>query len=153
MGTAQQENPVAQFKATSFEVSLTCEEARILAQGLEALRREYDEIAYSATILTRLENFVRTSISSCRNKCFLRRLSCSTPLVGGPGATPGLSYYHPLRVVIFIAMAIRKAIAAQLSNAAKALEKDQTKEQAGRLIQGMRISLANVIMPNIPLSK
>jgi uncharacterized protein YfeS len=26
-------------------VSLTCEEARILAQGLEALRREYDEIA------------------------------------------------------------------------------------------------------------
>jgi hypothetical protein len=46
MGTAQQENPVAQFKATSFEVSLTCEEARILAQGLEALRREYDEIAY-----------------------------------------------------------------------------------------------------------
>jgi hypothetical protein len=48
---------------------------------------------------------------------------------------------------------IRKAIAAQLSNAAKALEKDQTKEQAGRLIQGMRISLANVIMPNIPLSK
>jgi hypothetical protein len=38
MGTAQQENPVAQFKATSFEVSLTCEEARILAQGLEALR-------------------------------------------------------------------------------------------------------------------
>jgi hypothetical protein len=47
MGTAQQENPVAQFKATSFEVSLTCEEARILAQGLEALRREYDEIAYS----------------------------------------------------------------------------------------------------------
>ena len=45
MGTAQQENPVAQFKATSFEVSLTHEEARILAQGLEALRREYDEIA------------------------------------------------------------------------------------------------------------
>jgi hypothetical protein len=71
MGTAQQENPVAQFTATSFEVSLTCEEARILAQGLEALRREYDEIAYSDDI-TRLENFVRTSISSCRNKCFLR---------------------------------------------------------------------------------
>jgi hypothetical protein len=56
-------------------------------------------------------------------------------------------------VVIFIAMAIRKAIAAQLSNVAKALEKDQTKEQACRLIQGMRISLANAIMPNIPLSK
>jgi uncharacterized protein YlaN (UPF0358 family) len=56
-------------------------------------------------------------------------------------------------VVTFIAMAIRKAIANQLSNAAKALEKDQTKEQAGRLINGIRISLANVIMPNIPLSK
>ena len=50
-------------------------------------------------------------------------------------------------------MAIRKAIATQLSNAAKALEKDQTKEQAGMLIKGMRISLANAIMPNIPLSK
>jgi hypothetical protein len=50
-------------------------------------------------------------------------------------------------------MAIRKAIATQLSNAAKALEKDQSKEQAGRLINGIRISLANVIMPNIPLSK
>jgi hypothetical protein len=66
---------------------------------------------------------------------------------------PWSSYYHPLRVVTFIAMAIRKAIATQLSNAAKALEKDQTKEQAGRLINGIRISLANVIMPNIPLSK
>ena len=66
---------------------------------------------------------------------------------------PCPSYYHPPRVVTFIAMAIRKAIAAQLSNAAKALEKDQTKEQAGRLINGIRISLANVIMPNIPLSK
>ena len=63
------------------------------------------------------------------------------------------SYYHPPRVVTLIIMAIRKAIAAQLSNAAKALEKDQTKEQAGRLINGIRISLANVIMPNIPLSK
>jgi hypothetical protein len=56
-------------------------------------------------------------------------------------------------VVIFIAMAIRKAIAAQLSNAAKALEEDASKEQAGRLIQGMRISLANAIMPKLPLSK
>ena len=64
-----------------------------------------------------------------------------------------LSYYHPLRVVTLIIMAIRKAIATQLSNAAKALEKDQSKEQAGRLINGIRISLANVIMPNIPLSK
>ena len=50
-------------------------------------------------------------------------------------------------------MGIRKAIAVQLFNAAKALEKDQTKEQAGMLIKGMRISLANAIMPNTPLSK
>ena len=64
-----------------------------------------------------------------------------------------LSYYHPPRVVTPLTMAIRKAIANQLFNAAKALEKDQTKEQTGRLINGIRISLANVIMPNIPLSK
>lgn len=50
-------------------------------------------------------------------------------------------------------MAIRKAIATQLSKAARALEKDQTKEQAGRLINGIRIGLANAIMPNIPLSR
>jgi len=50
-------------------------------------------------------------------------------------------------------MAIRKAIATQLSNAAKVLENDTSKEQAGRLINGIRIGLANVIMPNIPLSK
>lgn len=56
-------------------------------------------------------------------------------------------------MVTLIIMAIRKAIANQLFNAAKALEKDQTKEQTGRLINGIRISLANVIMPNIPLSK
>lgn len=47
-------------------------------------------------------------------------------------------------------MGIRKSIAAQLSNAAKALEKDQSKEQAGRLINGIRVGIANVIMPNIP---
>ena len=56
-------------------------------------------------------------------------------------------------MVTLIIMAIRKAIATQLSNAAKALEKDQTKEQAGRLIKGIRIGLANVIMPDIPLSR
>lgn len=50
-------------------------------------------------------------------------------------------------------MAIRKTIAAQLSNAAKALEKDQSKEQAGRLILALRVGIANVIMPNIPLAK
>jgi len=66
---------------------------------------------------------------------------------------PGFSNYHTLSVVTPLTMAIRKAIANQLFNAAKALEKDQTKEQTGRLINGIRISLANVIMPNIPLSK
>ena len=50
-------------------------------------------------------------------------------------------------------MGFRKAIATQFSNAAKALEKDQSKEQAGKLINGIRISLANVIMPNIPPTK
>ena len=61
-----------------------------------------------------------------------------------------LSYYHPPRVVNISIMAIRKAIATQLSNAAKALEKDQSKEQAGRLILALRVGIANVIMPNIP---
>ena len=64
-----------------------------------------------------------------------------------------LSYYHPPRVVTLIIMAIRKTIAAQLSNAAKALEKDQSKEQAGRLILALRVGIANVIMPNIPPTK
>jgi len=64
-----------------------------------------------------------------------------------------LSHYHTLSVVTLVTMGVRKAIATQLSNTAKALEKDQTKEQAGRLINGIRIGLANVIMPNIPLSK
>jgi hypothetical protein len=63
---------------------------------------------------------------------------------------PGFGYYHPPRVVTLIIMAIRKTIAAQLSNAARALEKDQSKEQAGRLILALRVGIANVIMPNIP---
>jgi hypothetical protein len=50
-------------------------------------------------------------------------------------------------------MGIRKAIAAQLSNAAKALEKDQSKEKTAKLIVGMRIGLANAIMPKLPLTK
>jgi len=53
-------------------------------------------------------------------------------------------------VVTLIIMAIRKTIAAQLAKAAKALENDTSKEQAGKLINGIRINLANVIMPNIP---
>jgi hypothetical protein len=64
-----------------------------------------------------------------------------------------LSHYHPPRVVKLIIMGIRKAIAAQLSNAAKALEKDQSKEKTAKLIVGMRIGLANAIMPKLPLTK
>ena len=66
---------------------------------------------------------------------------------------PPTQHYHPPRVVTLIIMAIRKSIAAQFVKAAKALENDTSKEQAGRLINGIRIGLANVIMPNIPLSK
>ena len=87
------------------------------------------------------------------NTSSVKSLSKTDPSKRVDRCKPCPSYYHPLRVVTFIAMAIRKAIAAQLFNASKALEKDQTKEQAGRLINGIRISLANVIMPNIPLSK
>jgi hypothetical protein len=50
-------------------------------------------------------------------------------------------------------MAIRKSIAAQFFKAARALEKDQSKEQAGRLILALRVGIANAIMPNMPLSK
>jgi regulator of protease activity HflC (stomatin/prohibitin superfamily) len=67
---------------------------------------------------------------------------------------PGFGYYHPPRVVTppaeIIIMAIRKSIAAQFSKAARALEKDQSKEQAGRLILALRVGIANAIMPNIP---
>ena len=66
---------------------------------------------------------------------------------------PWSSYYDPPRVVNTNLMGIRKSIAAQLSNAAKALENHTSKEHAGKLINGIRISLANVIMPNMPLSK
>lgn len=66
---------------------------------------------------------------------------------------PGFSNYHTLSVVKLIIMGIRKAIAAQLSNAAKALEKDQSKEKTAKLIVGMRIGLANAIMPKLPLTK
>ena len=61
-----------------------------------------------------------------------------------------LSYYHSPRVVTLIIMAIRKSIAAQFSKAAKALENDTSKEQAGSLILALRVGIANVIMPNIP---
>ena len=66
---------------------------------------------------------------------------------------PGFSNYHTLSVVKLIIMGIRKAIAAQLSNAAKALENDKSKEKTAKLIIGVRIGLANAIMPKIPLAK
>jgi hypothetical protein len=91
------------------------------------------------------------SIETARK--FARQLQAKWVIAPVPGAMPGFGYYHPPRVVTLIIMAIRKSIAAQFFKAARALEKDQSKEQAGRLINGIRISLANVIMPNIPLSK
>jgi hypothetical protein len=46
-------------------------------------------------------------------------------------------------------MSIRKSIAKQFINAAKALENDKSKEKVGALITVGRIKLANAIMPNI----
>jgi hypothetical protein len=46
-------------------------------------------------------------------------------------------------------MAIRKGIAQQLNNAAKALDNDKSKEKIGALITIGRIKLANAIMPKI----
>jgi len=50
-------------------------------------------------------------------------------------------------------VAIRKNIAQQFANAAKALEKDQSKEKLGMAIISARIGIANAIMPKIPLTK
>ncbi len=47
-------------------------------------------------------------------------------------------------------MSIRKNLAKQFSNAAKALENDKSKENLKAMITVGRIKLANVIMPNIP---
>jgi hypothetical protein len=46
-------------------------------------------------------------------------------------------------------MGIRKGIAQQLNNAAKALDNDKSKEKISALITIGRIKLANAIMPNI----
>jgi len=46
-------------------------------------------------------------------------------------------------------MAIRKNIAKGLSNAAKALEEDRTKEKLGKTIIAVRIGLAQAIMPKV----
>lgn len=53
-------------------------------------------------------------------------------------------------------MAVRKAIAAQLANAAKALENDKSKENIGKAIFTARVVLANAIMPkqfNMPTKR
>jgi hypothetical protein len=50
-------------------------------------------------------------------------------------------------------MAIRKSIATLLSAAATRLEHDTSKEQASKLINDMRVGLANAIMPKQPLVK
>ena len=47
-------------------------------------------------------------------------------------------------------MAIRKSVANQFINAAKALENDKSKENIKALITVGRIKLANIIMPSIP---
>ena len=44
-------------------------------------------------------------------------------------------------------MAVRKFIAQQLNNAAKSLEKDQSKEKIGQAVFAARVALANTIMP------
>jgi hypothetical protein len=50
-------------------------------------------------------------------------------------------------------MAIRKNIAKQLTNAAKALESDKSKEKIGETIFAVRVGLANAIMPKMPITK
>jgi len=50
-------------------------------------------------------------------------------------------------------MAIRKNIAKQLNNAAKALESDKSKEKLGATIFAVRVGLANAIMPKMPITK
>ena len=47
-------------------------------------------------------------------------------------------------------MSIRKSLAKQFINAAKALENDTSKEKVKAMITVGRIKLANAIMPNIP---
>jgi len=145
MGTAQQENPVATVN-TVHTLQLTTEEVYMLARAMSMLNEPtYDDIeaCYPSIEAAALEKLL-FSVVPLEN--WVRKH-------GTGRCKSSLSYYHPPRVVTLLTMAIRKAIANQLSNAAKALEKDQSKEQAGRLINGIRISLANVIMPNIPLSK
>jgi hypothetical protein len=50
-------------------------------------------------------------------------------------------------------MAIRKNLAKQFINAAKALENDKSKEKIGATIFAVRVGLANAIMPKMPITK
>jgi hypothetical protein len=52
-----------------------------------------------------------------------------------------------------LTMGMRKSIAQQLTNAAKALESDKSKEKIGATIFAVRVGLANAIMPKMPITK
>jgi hypothetical protein len=52
-----------------------------------------------------------------------------------------------------LTMGMRKSIAQQLNNAAKALESDKSKEKIGATIFAVRVGLANAIMPKMPITK
>ena len=47
-------------------------------------------------------------------------------------------------------MSIRKSVAKQFINAAKALENDKSKEKIGATIFAVRVGIANAIMPKMP---
>ena len=47
-------------------------------------------------------------------------------------------------------MGIRKQLAKQLINAAKALESDKSKENISNTIFAARVGIANMIMPKMP---
>ena len=75
-----------------------------------------------------------------------------------PGAIPGLviAFSGDRHRTTLNVMAVRKAIAAQLANAAKALENDKSKENIGKAVFTARVVLANAIMPkqfNMPTKR
>lgn len=73
------------------------------------------------------------------------------------GVMPGVEPPHPTLPTAEIGtaqlehtMGIRKKLAQSLLNAAKAVEKDQTKEKVGETIFAVRVGIANAIMPKMP---
>ncbi len=59
--------------------------------------------------------------------------------------------HESISILLFeLTMAIRKNIAKQFINAAKALENDKSKEKLGATIFAVRVGIANAIMPKIP---